>query len=228
MSGGGRKQVPLVQTRPECDEESRGEIPVNPLGGFQVWPGCEPARAMPTCSRKREDPMKTMHLLLGNSEQLLSNFIEVLVQDACAHAGLVTSSSVRTVEGLILQGLTGRFDLMIVVPNNLVPDSSYPRGYDAFGEAGQAIRIVKKRCGMPSVALAAFGDRSREETILRAAGADCVLELPFHPEEFARTVRDLLLPARAPELITAAENRISRFALDGVRGLTHWLPARAC
>ncbi len=172
--------------------------------------------------------MKTMHLLLGNSEQLLSNFIEVLVQDVCADAGLVTSSSVRTVEGLILQGLTGRFDVMIVVPNNLVPDNTYPRGFDAFGEAAQAIKIVKKRGKLPIVAVAAFGNRAREEAILREAGADCVLELPFHPQEFARTMRSLLVGNEEPESFTIASGALSRAVLDGVQRITHWLPARAC
>jgi len=133
-----------------------------------------------------------MNLLLGNSEQLLTNFVEVLVQDACADMGIVTSTSVRTVEGLILQGLTGRFDLVIVIPNNLVPDPTCARAYDPFAEAAEAIRILKKRCGMPVLVAAAFNGRTTEEAILWRAGADRVLELPFHPDEFASTVRDLL------------------------------------
>jgi hypothetical protein len=136
--------------------------------------------------------MNTMNLLLGNSEQLLNNFIQILVQDACADEGIVTSTSVRTVEGLILQGLTGRFDLVIVIPNNLVPDGTSTRAYDAFAEAGEAIQILKKRCGMPILVAAAFGERTTEEPLLWRAGADRVLELPFRPDELAGAVRDLL------------------------------------
>ncbi len=154
--------------------------------------------------------MRTIRLLLGNSEQLLTNFIEVLVQDACADEGLVETSSARTVEAVILKGLTGRFDLGIIIPNNLIADRAPSSRQDAFSEAAQAIHILKKRCSMPIVATAAFRERCLEERLLWEAGADRVLPLPFHPDQFARIIRDMLrkqaqpLPCRRPTLYTGA------------------------
>jgi len=163
--------------------------------------------------------MRTMHLLLGNSEQLLTNFIEVLAQDACAEEGLVSTTSVRTVEALILQGLTGRFDLAIVIPNNLVPDSIYVRERDAFSEAAEAVRILKKRCPIPVLVAAVFNQRPKEETLLRQAGADSVRELPFHPEELAGKLRDLLKRSAREDIRLLSKPRSSR---AGVGAVTRW------
>lgn len=133
-----------------------------------------------------------MHLLLGNSEQLLTNFIEVLAQDACADRGLVRTTAVRTVEALILEGLTGRFDLAIVVPRNLIPDGASIRIYNPFSEAAQAVRILKKRSAMPIVAAATLEDDSAEARILWEAGVDGLMGLPFHPQQFASTIHQAL------------------------------------
>ncbi len=171
--------------------------------------------------------MKTYHLLLGNSERLLSNFMEVLTQDACADQAVVAIQSVRTVEGLILQGLTGRFDLMVVVVNNLVPDRTFPQSQDAFAEAADAIRLVKKRCGLPVLAIAAFTDRLQEEALLRRAGADRLLELPFHPHEFASTVWELLKPAKPAVNSLEQPWDFPRSVLESVSGLRSWASAQA-
>ncbi len=166
-----------------------------------------------------------MHLLLGNSDRLLTNFIEVLVQDACAERGVVQTTSVRTVEAMILEGLTGRFDLGIIIPKNLVPDGTSTRIYNAYSEAGQGIRILKKRCSMPIIAAAAVGERSVEAQILWDSGVDAVVGLPFHPAQFCSTILEVVNRKEHKEV--RKRPRVSRMFLEGLATLGRRVPARA-
>ncbi len=168
--------------------------------------------------------VRTMHLLLGNSERLLTNFIEVLVQDACPERGLVRTTGVRTIEAFILEGLTGRFNLGIIIPKNLLPDGAATRIYNPYSEAAQAIRVLKKRCSMPIIAAAAVEEHSIEVQMLRAAGIDGLVELPFHPDQFAAAIHEVVnrksqQEVRKPDLVQSLLNSLS--------SMSHCVPARA-
>src|SRR6266853_1765334 len=124
--------------------------------------------------------MQTIKLLLGNWEGLLNNFIEMLVQDACKARGPIESIRTVTIDEFTHEGLTGRYDLAILIPNNLAPEWMVPTAFDAFGEGSKAIRRVRARCATPIVAISAFDRQDEEERLLLEAGAACVLELPFN------------------------------------------------
>src|SRR5262245_5751929 len=115
--------------------------------------------------------MKTFNLLLGNSEGLLNNFIEVLVQDVCEDHGTLHCTAIETIDQLILHGASGRFDLIIMIPNNLAPESTRPAKSDPFAEAGRAIRALRAKCPTPIIVIAAFDNRPEQESMLCSAGA---------------------------------------------------------
>ncbi len=133
--------------------------------------------------------MKKIHVLFGNSEGLLNDLMEVLVQQACGQK--VASTCTRTIEDLIRQGASGKFDLVIIVPNNLIPPSPCGSGYDAFAEAAQAIQTMKERHAIPVLALAAF-NKQGEQHRLRKTGADLLITLPFQASDFLGAVAALL------------------------------------
>jgi DNA-binding response OmpR family regulator len=70
---------------------------------------------------------------------------------------------------------------------------------------------------MPIIAVAVSPER---DLALTAAGADCVLGLPFHPEELKAAVElRVNLPAARPEH-SAAENSFTTVLMRGFQRLT--------
>jgi hypothetical protein len=141
--------------------------------------------------------MKTYHILIGNCEELLSDFIESLFQEACEGQAEVQCIRVGRVGEFTARACEGDFDVAIQVPPNLFPEVSAPTPIGLIGESIHAIRAIKERRPMPIIALVAAEERTRYEPILLEAGADCVLELPFAREELREAMaRMLRLPAR--------------------------------
>ena len=163
--------------------------------------------------------MKTINLLLGNSEGLLNNFIEALVQDACQAHAIINATHTRTVEQFTSQGLRGSFDLAIVIPNNLASETGPGRGLDIFEEASHAIRLISQRTSTPVIAIGVFDLLDRQEKLLFNAGSACVLELPLQMEALILAVKSLPGLMDQPEQPASSDRILSR-ALDGVRGRT--------
>ena len=141
--------------------------------------------------------MKTYHILLGNCEGLLNDFIEALFREVCEGKAVVQCTRTARAGDLIRQACDKEFDLVVQVPHNLVPEvsASTPMGF--IGEAIRSIRTIKSKRSAPVVAIVAPGERSKYEPLLLEAGADCVLELPFDGDQLTSAVGRLLqLPAR--------------------------------
>ena len=170
--------------------------------------------------------MKTFNLLLANSEGLLNNFIQVLVQDVCEDHGTLNCTSTETVDELISYGVTGRFDLIILIPNNLAPGWMLPANYGPFGEACRAIRTLHSKCATPIIAIAAFENRAKQESLLLSAGAAVVLELPFHPPALMASVGRLLKLEDNPTLASAEHGSLVGALAHTLKRLTRALPAR--
>ncbi len=144
--------------------------------------------------------MRTVSILLGNTEGLLNNFLEVLLRDACGDHSQVRCTRTGTREEFAVSAVSGRFDLGIMIPNNL-PNASM--GLNRFAEACQAIRHIKRKCPVPLLVVAAFDERPQQEAALIGAGADAVLELPFQPAELQSLACRLLGLALASAEISA-------------------------
>lgn len=135
--------------------------------------------------------MSSINLLLGNSEDVLNGLIENAVQEACGHGTAVRAIRAHSVDDFLRQGRHAH-DLAIVIANNLLGVPGRTTRFVEKAEALQAIRSFKQTCPAPVLVLAAFNNREVEEKLLLQAGADCVLELPFLPQELMTAVRGLL------------------------------------
>lgn len=149
--------------------------------------------------------MSSINLLLGNSEDVLNGLIENAVQEACGRNTTVRPSRARSVDDFLRQGRHHVHDLAIVIANNLLGVPGRTTRFVEKAEALQAISSLKQMCSAPVLVLAAFNDRDLEEKLLLQAGADCVLELPFLPQELMTAVRALLRleATRVPQLESA-------------------------
>jgi CheY-like chemotaxis protein len=160
--------------------------------------------------------MNAYHILIGNSEESLSDFFEALFREVCDGKAALRCTRTRQVSEFVRQGCDVEFDLVIQVPHNLLPAVNAPTPIGFIGEGIRAIRAIKSKHLVPVIAIVAPEERARYEPLLLEAGADCVLELPFEGEELSSAVARLLkLPAR-PEYL-----RSTRWFFAGVlrRGL---------
>ena len=145
--------------------------------------------------------MKTYHILIGNCEELLNDFIEALFQEVCRGKAAVTFTKTARVGEFVERACDTEFDLIIQVPHNLFPELAAPTPMGLLGEGLRAIRTVKSERPAPVIAIVALEERARYEPLLLEAGADCVLELPFDGEELTSAVGRLLrLPTRLEHL----------------------------
>ena len=164
--------------------------------------------------------MKTYHILIGNCEELLNDFIEALFQEVCEGRAAVRCTRTARVKDFVRQGCKGEFDLVVQVPHNLFPAVNAPTPMGLLGEGLRAIRTIKSKRPAPVIALVALEERARYEPLLLEAGADCVLELPFEGEELTAAVTRLLkLPARLGHL-ESAQWFYAGVLMRGLRRLT--------
>ena len=136
--------------------------------------------------------MSRINLLLGNSEDLLNGLIENAVQEACGRSFSVRTASARSADEFLRHGRRKVHQLAIVIANNLLGVPGRTSQFLEKSEALRAITTLKVTCPAPILVLAAFNNRELEEKLLLQAGADCVLELPFLPQNLMAAVRSLL------------------------------------
>jgi len=130
--------------------------------------------------------MRTLNLLLANSDRRVTNLIESLVRDVCGdHSVLHCTRTVRLDE-LTEQGSRQPFDLIILSPEHLAPGPDRPTSRISLREAVTAIRTIKNFRTVPIIAAGVSG---KNEMALSEAGADLVLGLPFSCEELKAGVR---------------------------------------
>jgi hypothetical protein len=140
--------------------------------------------------------MKTYHILLGNGEELLNDYIERLFQEVCRGQAAVQCTRTPWVRDFVRAGCDSKFDLIVQIPHCLRPELTMPTPMAYLGEGLSAIRAIKSKSPAPVIAIVAFEERARYEPLLLEAGADCVLELPFEGERLTLEIGRLLrLPA---------------------------------
>ena len=145
--------------------------------------------------------MKTYHILIGNCEELLSDFIEALFREVCGSKAVVRCSRAARAGDLVRQACNKEFDLVVQIPHNLLPEVSAPTPMRFIAEAVCSIRSIKSKRSVPVVTIVAPEERSKYEPLLLEAGSDCVLELPFDGDQLTSAVGQLLkLPARLGHL----------------------------
>ncbi len=143
--------------------------------------------------------MKTYHILIGNCEELLNDFIEALFREACGDQASVQCTRTGRVAEFVQHGCDREFDLVIQIPHNLFPAVSAPTPIGLVGESIRALRTIKAQRPAPVIAIVAPAERARYESLLLEAGADCVLELPFGGDELRAAVGRLLELSSPPQ-----------------------------
>jgi DNA-binding response OmpR family regulator len=133
-----------------------------------------------------------LELLLGNSEGLLNSLIENLIQEIYSNARSVHSTRVTRFDQFVSQATAGAFDLLILIPNNLISEHTGLITGVPIQDGARAIRAVKRERSTPLLAIPLFEHRQEEEETLREAGADGVLEIPFTCEDLKAMVSMLL------------------------------------
>jgi hypothetical protein len=136
--------------------------------------------------------MKTYHILLGNCEDLLNDFIETLFQRVCEGKAVVKCTRTGRAGDLLRQACEREFDLVVQVPHNMISEASEPTPISFIAEAIRSIQTIKSRRPVPVILMVAPEERSRYEPLLLEAGADCVLELPFEGTQLTSAVGRLL------------------------------------
>lgn len=180
------------------------------------WPHSGDSQTAPGAGAK----MKTYHILIGNCEELLSDFIEALFHEVCDGQAAVQCARTARIGDFVRQGCDADFDLIVQVPHNLLPEHTAPTPLGRLGEAIRAIRTLKSKRPAPVIAIVALEERARYEPLLLEAGADCVLELPFDGAELRSAVGRLLkFPAR-PQPIPSKHWFFAGVLMRGLRRLT--------
>ena len=160
--------------------------------------------------------MKTLNVLLCNSDRRVNNLIEVLVRDVCYNQAVINCA--RMVEDFIIQARERECDLIILTPDELAPvrGQRVPRG--SMAEAIRAIRQIRERRVMPIIATVSC---SEHESVLLEAGVDCVMDLPFNCDKFKSTVRQCLNLSEWVEPAAPARWSLTAALMRGLQRLTH-------
>lgn len=161
--------------------------------------------------------MKTLNLLVGDSDRAICNLVEVQVLDLCYNRASVRTARSARIDDLAHKACREEFDILIFAPDNLLPAPGLEPSSQRVLEAVRQIRKVRLPRNMPIIA---FGASAELEFPLTNAGVDCVLGLPFHPEELKAAVElRLNLPAARPEH-SFAEDSFSAVLMRGLQRLT--------
>jgi len=162
--------------------------------------------------------MKSLNLLIGNSDRSVCNMIEVMVLDLCYNRATVKTTRAVRLDELAHKACREEFDFMIFAPDNLLPAPGLEPCPQRTIEAIHQIRKVRVPCKMPIIAFSASPERDYPLTV---AGVDCVLGLPFHPEELKAAVElRLNLPAAHPEHVATTDNSLGAMLMRGFQRLT--------
>ena len=157
--------------------------------------------------------MKTVKLLLANSDRRSSNLIEVVIRDVCFERAVVECTRTSRIDEFLFLGTREEFDLIIVAPDHLVPEPSRKTAQVSVDEAVRGIRRIKRHSSPPLIAVCV---PQGYESVLIEAGAEGTLGLFFRSEALEREVRRVLT---LPERVEAAPR--VRWSLVGtlLRGL---------
>lgn len=151
--------------------------------------------------------MKTVNLLLGNSERALSQLIETVVLDACYNQAAVECVRSVRADDFVRQAYGAGFQLIILVEGNILPAASRRGSQVSIEDTVIAIRTIHERTGTPVIAISATAEH---EVPLLEAGAEAVIGLPFDRNQLNAEVRRVL---RLPEPVEYSEPE--RWSLGG-------------
>ncbi len=143
--------------------------------------------------------MRTINLLIGNTDRRINNLVEALVLDVCFERAAVESYRVGKLSEFLRQALSGQFELAILAPDWLCLEDTGRKAPVTLQQVASSIRIIKRQTPTPVLAI----NVSRPaQHVLTDTGVDCVFGMPFNVEDLRPHARRLL---QMPETVEAPE-----------------------
>ena len=133
--------------------------------------------------------IKTVSVLLANSDRRLNNLIEVAVRNVCFDQLHVECSTTWRLDELLHRGCLREFGLIFVAPDHLVSGPSPREGQIHLSDATRVIRTIKHQRAVPIIAV---GVNPQDEPALLEAGADRVFGILFDRDALGAQVRTVL------------------------------------
>src|SRR5881227_2246215 len=113
--------------------------------------------------------IKTVSVLLANSDRRLNNHIEVAVRNVCYEQLHVECSTTCRLDELLHRGCLSEFGLIFVAPDHLVLGASPRASQVRIEDAARVIRTIKHQRAVPILAV---GVNPQDEPALLEAGVD--------------------------------------------------------
>ena len=166
--------------------------------------------------------MKTINLLLGNSDRRINNQVEVAVRDVCYDRAVVECYRTARLDEFIQRGSCEDFDLILMAPDHLLPGPVRRGSRDPIEEAVRAIRTIKEHRTVPIIGVAVPAEH---ELKVLMAGADNVFGAFFNAEVLKSEVRRVLNLAEIAEETSLAASSRPSFAETIMRGFDRFKQA---
>lgn len=133
--------------------------------------------------------MKTLkvRILIGTSEKDILRSARMMIRYHLRERGGTVVSSAAGRDDLVRRAATGKFDLIVMFGQTLLPGSD--RADLPLENSVRAIQEVKAKVSTPILALSTIPESSRR---LVTAGADVFLAMPYALKDFAAAVERCL------------------------------------
>jgi hypothetical protein len=161
--------------------------------------------------------MRTLNLLVGNSDRRINNLIEVMIRDLCYNRAVVNIIRAGRIDEFVQHGKLGEFDLALFAPDGLLPATRHAVTVRSVIAGLRQIRAARTHQELPIIAISVSPEH---ELALTDAGTDCVLGLPFRFEELKSAVRLFLNMPIEVEEAPAERWSLAGFLMRGLQRLT--------
>lgn len=126
---------------------------------------------------------QTVNVLIGNSEETYTLAIRLIIENVSWPTAQCAFTVVERLDDLLAQAERNRFDLAILILNNLQAPSA--AGLNRIESTIATIGDLKVRCPVPVIAVSGYPDGPDFPARVREAGADEFLLLPLDGRAFA-------------------------------------------
>ena len=133
--------------------------------------------------------MKSVYVLLANSNRRTNNLIEVAIRDACYEQVHIECLTTNQLDEVLHRGSSDEVELIFLASDNLVSGPPRHASHCSPADVSRAIRALKK---MRSVCIMAVGVLPQDEPLLLEAGADKVFGLLLDRGDVRTEVRRAL------------------------------------
>ena len=143
--------------------------------------------------------MKTLHVVLGNTDRAANNRIEAILHDVCFERAIIECARTARSDELVRLASCQWMDLVIFAPDNLLPTPGLKRPGGPFAEALRTAAVIRSESQIPMIAI---GVSEHNKLELLEAGVNLALGIPFPTEAFRREAESLLNLASTETLAT--------------------------